>query len=151
MLAIVLSSSGSLHDAPLKVCWVRQFVIVRSVALTSTVQGRPLPVPVLNSQAVVLKLPKRSGHFLISNLVILPVLPPSVVRVAATSQFMPLPTVVSNISPPVILSSTNLLTFVPLSFQTADRASAGTASTTSAAITPATNSRLLPFISHSLH
>src|SRR6187551_1045111 len=147
MLGIVLSSSGSLHEAPLKVCLVRQFVITRSVSLTSTVQGRPFPSAELSSQLVAAKVPNLDGHFLISNLVIFPVLPPSVVRVACISQFIPLPGLVSNISPPVIVSSMSLLTFVPWSFHTAARARAGTASITTAAIEPASNNRLLIFIS----
>jgi hypothetical protein len=57
--------------------------------------------------------PKPDGHFTVSNAVIVAALPPSVVSVAFTSQFMPLPALVSNSSPPVKLISTRLLTFVP--------------------------------------
>src|ERR1044072_7424090 len=151
-LVIVLSSSVVLQPA-LNVRLVRMFVIVRSVALTSDVQGRPFASAVLSSQPA--NSPKPVGHFLISNFVTLPVLPPSVVRTARTSQDMPplifssSPTfsVVSKSSPPTAANSTNFDTFVPLSFQTAARASAGTARATRATIAAAINKRLLPFIS----
>ena len=62
--------------------------------------------------------PKPPEHFLVSHLVILPVLPPSVVRVATISQDMPeVPD--SKISPPVIPIEISLVTFTPLSFHTA--------------------------------
>src|ERR1700709_2936507 len=95
------------------------FVIVRSVVPTSTVQGRPFHEMVLSAQAV--SSPKPPEHFLVSNLVILPVLPPSVVSVACSSHDIP-ETPDSNTSPPVSPSSLNLVTFTPDSFQPAAEA-----------------------------